>query len=387
MAKRRTFIRAGGLFAAGAAITAATPLAVAHAVGDDDPVRRPLLTWHAALANRRYAPAVIATIGSSTSEGVGVSAYGRSYAHLLVENLRSRFPVPGSHGGDNYVAAWGVPGEHRDYAWPVVRTGGVPSTTGWGLKAVNLNAPGQRLSYTFTGTGVQIWYSRFAGGGSFSVTVNGTVVAAAVETAGPTDRNAVWSSGPLVRGTHTVVVTCRTTGSSSATFVHGFAAFDGDESQGIRLYHGGHGGTTSGTFAANLAGWAPRLATIQPHLVVLQLGVNDWRAGIAAAVLKSHLRSVIAAVRAGTRTDPSFVVYGSPRIAAGHAVEDFTAVTDAWRSLADEDPSVAYFDLGSRQPSPVLDNTAALYTPDLIHTTDRGAAHTADALAAFLSPG
>ncbi|WP_430791861.1 GDSL-type esterase/lipase family protein [Actinoplanes sp. G11-F43] len=379
MTNRRTFMRAGGLVAGGLAVGAV----VAESARADSPgADLPLLTWHAALAGRRWAPAVIAVLGSSTSEGVGVSAYGRGYPHLLADNLRTAFPGGGS--GD-YVAAWGTTGI-RD--WPVVTSGGQRiKTAGWGLKSL-IQSAGQTATHRFQGTGVQVWFAAQPGGGRFAVTIDGVPVGAPVRTdAAATDRDARWTSPALPRGEHTIVVTCLT----GPVGLHGFATVDGDN--GIRLVNGGHGGRTSGDFADGAASWAPRLRTVQPHLVILQLGVNDWRINVPAETMKTNFKSIIAAVRRDSGTSPSFVIYGSPRVSAGRPDQDFARFTQAWQEVADEDTggpgggsAVAYFDLAARQLSPAADNSLRLYNDDRLHVTDRGAAFTADALATFLSP-
>ncbi|MFD1365764.1 SGNH/GDSL hydrolase family protein [Actinoplanes sichuanensis] len=338
-------MRAGGLLATGVAVTAATS---APARASHPAAVLPLLTWHAALANRRYAPAVVAVLGSSSSEGVGASGHGRGYVSVLTENLRTAFPVAGAPGGDNYVAAWGTP-----RWWPVTGGGTRVNTAGWGLKAVDLGGPGESLTYTFAGTSVRVWHE-----GSPEIVVDGRTV--------------------VVRGPGRI---------------HGFATFDGDEEKGIQVYNGGHGGRTSGDFASRPAAWAPRLRSMQPHLVILQLGVNDWRIGVSAAEMKRNLVAIIATVRANTVTSPSFVIYGTPRVGADHRVQDYTGFTEAWREIAAEDTGgpggasgVAYFDLAARQLSPSSDNHHGLYCEDLVHMSDRGAAFTADALLSFIRP-
>ncbi|HWS34722.1 MAG TPA: GDSL-type esterase/lipase family protein [Actinoplanes sp.] len=383
MTDRRTFVRAGGLLAGGLAVGA---VVAESARADNGGADLPLLTWHSALAGRRWAPAVIAVLGSSTSEGVGVSAYGRGYPHLLADNLRTAFPVAGAAGGDNYVAAWGTRGIGW---WPVIASGQRVKSGGWGLKSLTQTA-GQSATYTFHGTGVDVWYSAFPGGGTFTVTIDGTVRAPAVGTgAAVTDRDARWTSPPLSPGAHTIVVTCR----SGPVSLHGFATTDGDADRGIRLYNAGHGGRTSADFADGTESWAPRLRTVQPHLVILQLGVNDWRINVPAATMKTNVKTIIAAVRRNSDTSPSFVIYGSPQVTASRPDQDFGLFRQAWQEIAAEDTGgpgggsgVAFFDLAARQPSPATDNSLHLYNSDRLHVTDRGAAFTADALATFLSP-
>ncbi|MEU4689541.1 GDSL-type esterase/lipase family protein [Actinoplanes sp. NPDC023714] len=411
MTNRRNFIRAsavaGGAVAAGMAAGAATAPA-ARAAGDGAADRLALLSWHAALANRRYAPAVVAVIGSSSTEGVG-SAYGRGFVAVLAENLRHTFPVAGAPGGANFVAAWGRP-DH----WPVRATGAgraAPPDDGWALKGWDLG--GGSLTHTFTGTSVQVWHSP---GARLAVTVDGRPIPATGSgfpaagtgfpaagsgggslaagsgggslAAGPGSSAAGFmaaGSGPLAAGSHTVTVT-------GTGRVGGFAVFDGDEHRGIQVWNGGHGGRTTGSFASRIPAWAPSLGTIRPDLVILQLGVNDWRTGVPAATVKRNLEIIITAIRAASGTNPSFVIYGSPRVGPGRA-EGFGRLAQAWREVAAEDTggyggttAVSYFDLAERQPPPSGDNRLGLYCDDLIHMTDKGAAHTADALTGFLSP-
>ncbi|BBH69406.1 hypothetical protein ACTI_60910 [Actinoplanes sp. OR16] len=367
MTNRRNFIRAsavaGGAIAAGIAAGAATAPA-ARAAGDAAPDRLALLSWHAALANRRYQPAVVAVIGSSSTEGVG-SVHGRGYVAVLAENLRHAFPVAGAAGGANFVAAWGRPDR-----WPVIASGGgrpAPPDDGWALKGWELT--GGTLTHSFTGTSVRVWHSPAA---ALTVTVDGRPIPAS-------------GSGPLAAGSHTVTV-------SGTGRVNGFVTFDGDEHRGIQVWNGGHGGRTTGSFAAQTSAWAPSLAEIRPDLVILQLGVNDWRTGVPAATVKRNLKAIIKAARSAAGTDPSFVVYGSPRVGPGRA-EGFGRLAQAWREVAAEDSggyggtsAVTYFDLAARQLPPSGDNRLGLYCDDLIHMTDKGAAHTADALTGFLTP-
>ncbi|SDT74312.1 SGNH/GDSL hydrolase family protein [Actinoplanes derwentensis] len=375
-----------------------------------------LRTWHAALAGRHYSPAVIAAIGTTATEGVGVTAYGRDYLGQLATALRTRFPVSPEiageayielrrrHGqpavgggaatvGGNFVSAWSEMGDWGSYPWPAVRSGGTANgTTGWGLRAVQFSAAGQTLTYSFVGSSVHVWYGILAGGGTFSVTIDGVVVAASVTTDSTvTGGNARWMSPVLPPGQHQVVITCLAPG-SAGTYVHGFATFHGDEGRGIQVYNGGHSGRVTADFTTQSTGWAPRLATIQPHLVIIELGFQDWRMNVAVATMKANLKTIIATVRANTTTSPSFVIIGSPKLTNLALTQDFALFTTAWREIVAEDTAgiggsgVAYFDLAARQTAPATNNSLGLYGSDQLSPTDKGAAHIADALTAFLAP-
>lgn len=345
-----------------------------------------LRTWHYALADRRYSPARIAAMGSSTTEGEGQTGYDRNYLARLRDILRSRYPS-GVTGGENYVAAWGNP---STFTWPVARSAGVTtdSNRGWGIKAVMLNNTGQTLTYTFTGTSFQVWYSQYAGGGSFSVEVDSTVVAT-VNSNGVSDRNAKWTSAMLTAGPHTVIVRWV----SGASYVHGIASFNGDENAGIHVYNGGHSGKRTQDFLGDISAWAARLGTIQPHLVILQLGANDYMQSIPSLVMKENLKTIIGAVRDNCTTSPSFVIFGAPQMSGATYAEPYSNYVGAWLEIAAGDTgglggssAVTFFDLSRFQPSPYYDNSPSLYTADLTHSTNKGAAHVADMLASFLEP-
>ncbi len=379
-----------------AADAAVLHLANTEAITGDKAVRvNELRTFHQALANRHYAPCRVALIGASTGEGVGVTAYGRHYFNRLRDLLRARFPVAGVAGGENYVGAWGAPAEGAlpAYTWPVARSVGTgnDNSTGWALKATALSGATQSLTYTFTGTSVQVWYSQYGGGGNFTVAIDGGA-ASPVNSSGSTDRNAKWVSGALSVGSHTIVVEWAS-GNPNPAYIHGFAAFNGDESAGIHFYNGAQASKTTTDFVSNSAEWAPRLATIQPHLVLIPLGINDFSSSIPSATTLSNLQSIIATVRSNTTTNPSIVVVKSTRVTAGTFAEPFANYQAAWQAVASQDTGgyagssgVALLDLAVRQVSPVTDNTFGLFNSDLTHYTDMGASLTAESMAAFLSP-
>lgn len=353
------------------------------------PHNTPLRKWYAALANRHYSPAKIAVIGDSLSEGVGASQFGRGWVPKMAELLRARFPAP---GGVGFVASWDNPGYGGGdpaYTYPVSQNSGYYSETdGFALKCNTLLATGDRLTYTFSGTSIHVWYLKQFGGGNFSVTIDGVVVATSIVTASTTSGPVVWTSATLAAGNHTILVTRLSGGGTSPVLVNGFRVFNGDETKGIQVFNGSQSGLTSVNFATGAADWnrwARWLGIIQPQLVIVELGLNDWAGNIPMASLKANLKTIISVIRAQTTTDPSIVVFAAAEANSGAYASTYTQLHQVWEQVVAEDAKTALFDASARFIPPSVDNSDGYYY-DLMHPSDKGHAAIADRMVSFLSP-
>jgi lysophospholipase L1-like esterase len=359
-------------------------------VGEVD-LNTPLRKWHAALANRHYSPAKIAIIGDSLSEGIGASKFGRGWVPMMTALLRNRFPVTGVVGGNGFVASWDNPGYGGGdpaYVYPVNQSNGSFSETqGFSLKSNTLLATNDQLSYMFTGTSIHVWYIKQTNGGTFSVTIDGVIVQASVVTAG-TSGTGVWTSAALTAGSHTIIVKRIAGGGTASVLVNGFRVFNGDETKGIQIFNGSQSGLISGQFAINAANgdkWAPWLSVIQPQLVIVELGLNDWSTDVTMVTTKANLKSIIATIRAKTTTDPSIVIYAATEANSGTYASTFDQLHGVWTEVVAEDPKTALFDAGTRIPAPIVDSTDGYYY-DLLHPSDKGHSAIAEFMTAFLSP-
>ncbi|MGK5677506.1 GDSL-type esterase/lipase family protein [Actinoplanes sp. URMC 104] len=354
-----------------------------------------LRTWRAALADRHYNPAKIAVIADSLSEGVGAGAYGRGWVPMLLGQLRMRYPVTGVTGGPGFVCSWDNPGVGAPpaYSYPVVVSPNnftFLENAGFAMKSWNMQATNETMTYTFTGTSIHVWYLLQSGGGSFSITLDGTVVASSVSTAGTAARG-IWTSAALTPGTHTIVLT-RLSGSCR---INGFRVHDGDEARGIQMFNGSQSSRQAAEFVAQAStggGWADWINTIQPHLCIIELGLNDWGNGATQSVLKANLKSIISTVRARTSTNPSFVIYASPQVNSGPYTMTYAQLHQVWEEVAAEDTGVCLLDIAARFRSPEVDPSEGYYyrlgnTATLdIHPNDKGHSAIADAAASFLAP-
>lgn len=332
----------------------------------------PLGTWRLALADRHYNPARTMLISSSSGEGNGATAWDRGYYQVFRDRLRERFPVTGVTGGRGFLPAYV---NHTTHPGPLTVTGGTTTMDptqllGFGLKSVNLSNATYNVTATFTGTGCDILYGQYTGGGTFTVTVDGGAPATVAST-GATDRFKRYAVTGLTPGAHTVVIAWTTGGS---VFIRGVYAYNGDENRGIHFYNGGKSSVTADTYATQLAQWSYAVTTVQPHLVILDIGRNEENAQMGSAFMRSRIEAIIAGVRANCATDPSFVQVLFPEVAGitGTRTEPHSAYDAAWRAIATNDPKVTLVDLTTVIPSPVTDNTPGLFLGDLTHPTDRG---------------
>jgi lysophospholipase L1-like esterase len=346
-----------------------------------------LRTFHAALANRAYAPVKIVALGASTVDGVGVTAWGRALLDRLAVNLRVTYPISGVTGGAGFIPAQpttpAIPG------YPVTPGGGTSyatTTPGWANRSLQLTATGNSLTFTFTGTSVGIAYGQYTGGGTANVVIDAAAPIALVTNGATTDRFRMWNSGGLTRGAHTVTLTWV----SGPVYIRGFFAFDQDENSGIHIYNGGRAGWTSTDYAAPAAQlqWSFGITQAQPHLVLIDLGRNDYTSApqVGSATVRANLLTIIGVVRANCTTNPSIVLYETQRIGGPINGEQWPQYRAMYESVAAADPMVTCFDLGLRHLPPQDDNTLGLYNTDITHLTDRGHQNVADYLAAFLAP-
>ena len=346
-------------------------------------------TWYAALANRAYAPAKIVVLGGSTTEGYGATVHGRQLYQQLLTRLRCWYPTAGATtGGAGLIPPVSLA---AGMTYPAVMAGGAAASLaygGWGHRsAIIQTAAGQTITYTVTCTDFEIVFSRYSGFGHFTYSIDGGAPVD-VNTAGATSR---WVSTGVISagasGSHTIVIAWA---SANPVIIRGLIAYDGDTASGIQMYDGGHSGYTSTDYRA-ITETAGGVTAIQPHLVVVDLGRNDYGTTpqVSPATMRTNIETLLTAVRGACTTAPSIVLYMSQRLGGAivptptYSWDDYRA---AYVALAAAATDVSIFDLSTRQAEPSVSNTLGLYNGDVTHLSDKGHSSVADVMAAFLSP-
>jgi lysophospholipase L1-like esterase len=352
--------------------------------------RTALRTFWTALAQRASTPVDILCIGDSITEGANAGSVNTRWTSAFRDALRTRFPVPGVAGGFGYVPA-------RYYYAPtgaMVSNVSTVSTTNYGLgrRALGLNGAASTITLTFTGTAFDILYRTDPSLGTISYAVDGGA-AVNVNTAAAAGVARTQVTG-LTAGAHTVVL-ARVTGTS---YINGFMTYNGDESAGgVRVWEGGHDAYTSADFVAtgSPAAWVDDITFVQPDLVVIELGANDYcgptgtTQPITASAFKTNIQALITNVRAKCTIPPSFVLAALYERNTGGlpgGSDPWSAYVTAMGEIAAADALVALFDAGTRLAPPGIVAAGGTIHADRIHPTTAGHVLLGDSLASFVAP-
>ncbi|MEQ7847726.1 LamG-like jellyroll fold domain-containing protein [Nocardioides kribbensis] len=314
--------------------------------------------WLSGLGNRNYGPVSLIVSGSSTVEGLVATNTTRRATDRLEDALQARFN-PGGIGGRH--------AKFLDTGWSV--TGGVGNTTtysGFGRRSYTLpNAA--TLARTDTVTGYTVYYGQGPSAGTFTISVDGSVVATITpSTSGNARCDGVWTSATLTRGSHTITFTA----TSAGAIVNSVYLHDGDQANGVRVYNDGMAGAAVSDFATSDV---THFATLGPALHVLVPGATEYGANTSAATMKTSIQSLIAARKAAATLPPSFLILGTFR-RPDVTGREWTPYLDAMQSIADADPAnVGYAYIGGAFPaSSTVNDPYNVIADGDIHLTDRG---------------
>jgi lysophospholipase L1-like esterase len=339
-----------------------------------------LLTFRAACAKRATTPVDIVAIGDSITEGGIAGSLPARWTSRLLDQLRGHTQPASITGGVGYRAA--LHGGTTATAWTEGGSVVLNTTYGLGRRSAELQS-GDSLTAEFEATAFDILWAQVSGGGTFSYAIDGGS-ATNVSTAGTTEGGHVTSITGLSVGTHEIVIA----GVSGTAIVEGVMVYDGDEAAGIRMWEAGHGGYKASDYTASSV-WLDSLETVQPDLVIITLGVNDWRNDISSASFSADIAEIISDIRAVCTIDPSFVLMASfePTDPSPPA-ESWDDYIAAMVALADAADDIIFVNIDERMGSVAPATTLGLINADLVHPTAAGHQFFADALAETLAfPG
>jgi lysophospholipase L1-like esterase len=261
--------------------------------------------WFDAVRRDDRDAARIVVLGDSVSEGYGLGDHlERRWLDRLQAALRARSGTPecpttagGWHGTTSLV-----PADYRAPTLPDPLLTGptvLAPTLGPGGRGLTLK-PGGAVTWTVTADSVDVGYrTRFAGG-PLQIEVDGVVPphGRAVPTdTDPRAERAVWSSGDLGPGQHTVTVrNALPTTSSTAATVTDLTPFRGDRDRCVHVLDASRSGVSAQTIAQTPTYLKDSLS-LDPDLLLVPLGFNDQRADVPAAQFGRSLDSLVQQAR------------------------------------------------------------------------------------------
>lgn len=333
--------------------------------------------WGAALDGRAAAPATIVMLGDSVTEGQSSTAVVERWPNKAAASLRAAYPTPGVVGGSGYWASryyvynpatWGAP-----HPLPASVTGTVsyPTDRGnLGYRTAQLNA-GASWTASVTGSSVDVHYE--AGGGSFTVQVDG---------GGATAAQSATSAGRYrvtfgTTGAHTVRI------NAVSTFrLSGIMVYNGDETKGLRFYEAGHSGFTTANHLADVANVMTELDRVAPDLVTVFLGLNEYP-NTTPAVFQANLTSLMTQVQ-GRAKVPSILIIASYTPGwSGATVAGWAPYVAAMQAVATA-KGCGLLDLSAVMPQATTSGTG-FYNADALHPNNSGMTEVARLVTAKLS--
>lgn len=341
---------------------------------------------HSSLANITTAPFDALYVGDSITEGANATAPGKRWVDLIRDRARTKYQPLGLAGGPNYVKAGHTYPTTVPYMW--TRVGGAGQEIGNGLYiggyTIFMDAAGEGASLTFTGTSITVFYNRFTvtGAPTLPVTIDGV----AVEGLGPFDTAGVDEAATkvysgLAPGEHTITV--EHTGTDTTKYrVHGALVNNGDENTGWRAWESGVAG--SKVFVSALPAFTKQVKKVNPDLVTVYYGTNDYIANTDPALFEPRLADLVEAITANVRPRPTVALLrGYTPKHSGTPVYAWSDYQDAVTRVA-EAKGVLLVDLeepfGGHGATTDDMVAAGLVDTDGVHPTDAGHVAIADAV-------
>jgi lysophospholipase L1-like esterase len=359
-------------------------------------------TWRAAWANRLVAPCNIVVVGDSVSVGFYAVTAATRWIDIMTQRLCQAAGQPSPLG---YVPLSTT--SHSGYTGRLWTTAGtVTDRNDTGLAYSNSTlAVGASATFTTTCDRIWVYYPTFpASIGSFTVTVDGTLLTTINQLTGAAVVGGrKYDTGALTAGSH--LLSIAQSGATSAV-IEGAMFFDGNggtsgtNGAGVRVYAGGHFGKTANYFAlpnagGNLSWWTDGFDSINPHVVLVFLGIND-QASRTAAQYGADLVTIVnrfTTVAATNSVHPPSVVFMNPygvgvtsdlTLPFTAAAKDAAAQTGAaWVNLYD---LMGFVGTAAADDAPVgYSFMSAIDGPTAkVHPTDKGHALIGGIVADFL---
>lgn len=313
--------------------------------------------------------------GADGSSADGGSGYLGAGSTQLYQSATGYSAFGTQHAGDNYLVSlsgtgWALGGTYQ----------------GPGMVNVQDNVSGDTATFRARGTSVTVYYNAVGTGLSFTgapftVSIDGVAQTQQATTGGPAGTTApasVTYSG-LPNTTHTVVVACNATGSSTYLLLNGVS---GDNATGVTV-NGYGAGARSSTDAAgtSVPDWSGGPSNPHPaDLLIYGMAANDSSQNITADTWETKVETFLRIVKgANGTTDVALVI---PPVGNFDGTSHFHAFYRARARGIAESYGAAYIDLDTLLRNSYAYGTSLNYwgsatTPgaagsDTIHPSDAG---------------
>lgn len=375
-----------------AAVLAHNADAAAHGINDGNGVEkanralRKYISGKARVASRTGACNVL-VIGTSLSESGsnGTSTNSTSYTYRWQDAFRDieRRKIGQTIGGIGFLPP--------DWATDVVTPKPYSSQAGtFSMKRMQFGL-GKRTSeakatasktYTQTCTGFDILYTRSPAAGVLYYSVDGGTNVEISTPVGTTASGYKTAVTGLSDAAHTITI-----GWVSGTiYFEGVAFYRGDETVGLRVWDGARSGSTTADFIeSSWPYWWGVIGLINPDLIVLELGINEYLFNVTVAQYTANLSALVASLK--SRARGCGIVLMATWAKGSEPAGTHAAYVAAAKSVAAADPMVLFFDGSIRTYSTETESTANAFgflESDKLHATPCGSSALAIGLSDFL---
>lgn len=337
------------------------------ALGSTVPATLP--AFRAALANRDNANVRIAVVGDSWSSGWNVTTESKTWINRWQDKLRAAYPTTslGSGGGLGYR-----PFRKQQPAAPYTNPWTLTGTSdvlyfGLGLNGAQFSS-GHKAVMTVVGTSADLHFTKgtAAAQGYYKVD-GGTAVNFNTGGFASQTEDGIQTIPLGASGSHTLEVGWAS--GAGGCFMHGCVIYNGDETKGITCYSGGHASYTTTQFvppASGVTSHNQRVGSLNPHLTVIMLGVNDAVGGskLTPAQYATNLQTMINNFRTAGVTGSFLIlsqgdVVTSGMSAGNNPLAPWASYCAAAAGVAAADPvNVGYFNLSAPGRIPASPSTS-----------------------------
>jgi hypothetical protein len=350
----------------------------------------------AGLSNRDFAQANLMFWGTSMTEGgpgvgtgVGPAQRWRRWSDRLQAALRDRLPLNAPvTGSTGYIPAFfqtfyaaGTSEYSRVTPLGVTYSGNLTGYgSGLGARSLGLVSGADWIQFTFTGDAFDLFVSTHTTASpTVMLKIDGVDEGSARTLPATTLTSTRFRVTGLAPGSHTVRATWASVG---PVVVDGLMPYNGDRDKGIHVWDAGRGSAkisdvgTSSSFRG-----FQQMGLIQPSLVGVEWGYNEYFGNIGAATFKTNLTAFVAACAANVTVPPTFLFIIWPLPAhPGTPSEPYANYVTAIKEVAAATANSVVVDFSARI-APYTDNSLGLFYPDWVHWSDKGSAFVADVLA------